>query len=55
MRLFSQSFSDSQDRLEAREKSILNDCYLDVIKYDIPLMFVSQNKPSMWKKAKKGN
>ena len=23
----SQSFSDSQDRLEAREKSILSDCY----------------------------
>jgi hypothetical protein len=29
MRLFSQSFSVSQDRLEAREKSILNDCYFN--------------------------
>jgi hypothetical protein len=27
MRLFSQSFSVSQGRLEVREKSILNDCY----------------------------
>jgi hypothetical protein len=25
--IVSQSFSDSQDRLEAREKSILSDCY----------------------------
>jgi hypothetical protein len=29
MRLFSQSFSDSQDHLEAREKSILKDCYFN--------------------------
>jgi hypothetical protein len=27
MRLFSQSLSDSQDRLIAQEKSILKDCY----------------------------
>jgi hypothetical protein len=25
--IFSQSFSNSQDHLEAREKSILSDCY----------------------------
>jgi hypothetical protein len=29
MRLFSQSFSGSQDRLKAQEKSILKDCYFN--------------------------
>jgi hypothetical protein len=61
MRSFSQSFSGSQDRLMAQEKSILTivtcnfwsqNVSLDVIRIDVQLRFVNQSKPSMWPKSK---
>jgi hypothetical protein len=64
MRLFLQSFSGSQDRLMAQEKSILKivtfnfeseNVSLDVIKIDVVLRFIDQSKPSTWRKANKGN
>ena len=64
MRLFSQSFSGSHDRLIAQEKSILKivtsnfwsqNVSLDVIRIDFQLRFINQSKPSMWpKKQNKG-
>jgi hypothetical protein len=63
MRSFSQSFSDSQDRLMAQEKSILKivtcnfwsqNVSLDVIRIDVQLRFINQSKPSMWQKENKG-
>jgi hypothetical protein len=58
-----QSFSDSQSCLEAREKSILSDCYPTsgpnaslVLLQMIPTYIFSQNKPSMWQnESKRGN
>jgi hypothetical protein len=61
MRSFSQSFSGSQDRLMAQEKSILKivtcnfwsqNVSLDVIRIDVQLRFINQSKPSMWQKEK---
>jgi hypothetical protein len=62
MRSFSQSSSDSQGRLRAREKSILKIVYsrllvpnviLDCdLPLDVQLRFMNQNKPSTWLKAK---
>jgi hypothetical protein len=63
MRSFSQSFSGSQDRLMAQEKSILKivtcnfwsqNVSLDVIRIDVQLRFINQSKPSMWQKENKG-